>query len=136
MKQKSIPQKPATKSDINMLKTDVNTLKTDVNILKTDVKGLKTDVNILKTDVKGIKDDIKALEIRNNIKMDALKIEIGDEIRQYHDKTMTKLDDIVKELEEMREDRILGAHQTSELRKNVDDHEKRITSLEKARQIA
>lgn len=51
--------------------------------------------------------------------------------QQYRDQVLTKMDGMIKEFEIMREDRELGAYQTSELRNQVEEHEKRITRLEK-----
>ena len=51
-------------------------------------------------------------------------------IQQANDKLFNMLDKIVKELEEMREDRIIGDHQTKQVREQVDNHEKRIKRLE------
>ena len=48
------------------------------------------------------------------------------------DKVQTTLDSIVGDLEKSREDRTIGAHQTRELRIQVDGHEKRINKLEQA----
>ncbi len=63
-----------------------------------------------------------------------LKRELMEEMRKLNNTQLDKLDYIVKELEEMREDRTIGAYQTTELGKRVDNHEKRIIHLEKARQ--
>ncbi|PIR78910.1 MAG: hypothetical protein COX79_02445 [Candidatus Levybacteria bacterium CG_4_10_14_0_2_um_filter_36_16] len=54
--------------------------------------------------------------------------------RQYKDEIMTGLDKVVKELETIREDSIVGTHQIRELRVDVDNHEKRISKLEQTAQ--
>jgi len=54
--------------------------------------------------------------------------------RQYKDEIMTGLDKVVKELEAIREDSIVGTHQIRELRVDVDNHEKRISKLEQTAQ--
>lgn len=60
-----------------------------------------------------------------------IKQDLREEMKKLHYAQLGKLDDIAKQLEEMREDRILSVHQTSEIRDQVENHEKRITLLEK-----
>ena len=55
---------------------------------------------------------------------------------KYRDEILTKLDGVMGELQAMREENTVGAHQTRELREQVNDHEKRIEHLEKTQQIA
>lgn len=62
--------------------------------------------------------------------------EMEKRVKKINDINLTKLDSIAKELEEMREDRILSSHQTPELRKRVDHHERRISRLEKSHSAA
>lgn len=52
--------------------------------------------------------------------------------RGYIDKVLTGLDKVMKELEIIREDSVIGIHQTRELRVDVDNHQKRILTLEQA----
>lgn len=73
---------------------------------------------------------------------ETLRVEIkitAEEVTKKLETTVIGVKDILlsavnayaKEVEENREDRIVAAHQTAELRKQVDDHEKRILQLEK-----
>lgn len=66
-----------------------------------------------------------------------LKEEIVNEIdgknEKYKDEVMTKLDDISGQLEDLQQDKTLSIHQSSQLREEVEDHEKRITLLESAK---
>ncbi|MBI2430536.1 MAG: hypothetical protein HYV39_00795 [Candidatus Levybacteria bacterium] len=55
---------------------------------------------------------------------------LENRLRQTNDKLFNMLDKIVKELEGMREDRIIGDHQAKQVRQQVDNHEKRIKRLE------
>jgi len=55
-------------------------------------------------------------------------------MQEINNKNFTKLDSISKELEGIREDKILGDYQSSELKKQVDNHEKRISKIEQAQQ--
>jgi hypothetical protein len=56
--------------------------------------------------------------------------ETNENNRKYKDQILTGLDGVMKELESMREENTIGTHQTRELRKDVDRHEKRIAKLE------
>ena len=58
--------------------------------------------------------------------------EIDEKNAKYKDEVMTKLDDISGQLEDLQQDKVLSIHQTSQLREEVEDHEKRIKHLEKA----
>lgn len=75
--------------------------------------------------------------IRNEITfaIDGAVEKITINMYKTNDGNLTKLDSIVKELEEMREDRALGAYQTTTLREDIDDHEIRIKRIEKLQRI-
>jgi len=62
--------------------------------------------------------------------------EMRQEHKQYKDEVLTKLDDIAGQLENLQEDKTLSIHQTSQLREEVDNHEKRIKSLEHSQHAA
>lgn len=68
--------------------------------------------------------------------LDKQKQELDDNAKKYRDEILGKLDKVVGELETMREDRKLAVHQTSELREEIENHEKRIKRLEKVQQTA
>ncbi len=59
-----------------------------------------------------------------------LKDEIESSGKKYRDDILTRLDDVMGQLADLREDKVLAIHQTNVLRKDVDDHEARITKLE------
>ena len=52
------------KSDVKVLKGDVQGLKGDVEVLKGDVQGLKGDVKVLKSDVQGLKGSVDILQVK------------------------------------------------------------------------
>lgn len=52
--------------------------------------------------------------------------------RGYRDQILRGLDKVAKELETMRQESTVGAYQTRELTKKVNDHEKRNTDLKSA----
>lgn len=61
------------------------------------------------------------------------KIELLEkQMKQHEDKSQARADDIVGQLETLRDENTIGAYQTRELRETTDDHEKRIKKLEKA----
>ncbi len=55
---------------------------------------------------------------------------LDEKSKKYRDEILNGLDGVMKELETMREENTIGAHQTREIREEVDNHEKRITKLE------
>lgn len=57
--------------------------------------------------------------------------EMREEHKQYKDEVLTKLDGIAGDLGTMKEENIIGSGQTSQLREEVENHEKRIKNLEK-----
>lgn len=82
----------------------------------------KGDLLILKQDVLG-EIDLKLEKMRG-------------EHKEYKDEVMTKLDDISGQLEDLQQDKVLSIHQASQLREEVENHDKRIKHLEKAQQSA
>lgn len=72
----------------------------------------------------------KAIAINVQAAEERILETVKQENRQHRDENTTRFDEIVGELQNMREDNIIGTYQIRELRENVDDHEKRITKLE------
>lgn len=81
----------------------------------------------LELTTKTLLDEMDKLENRLIQEMDKR----GQEMDKRHDMVMTALDGIVKELETTREDRELAVYQTREIREQVEEHEKRLTKIEK-----
>ena len=81
---------------------------------------------------------MKILEnsLRAEIKLntDEILVKVDENARKYKDQILSKMDEVMGELQTIREDNIIGTHQTSELRRQTDDHEKRIKKLEKVQQ--
>ncbi len=67
-----------------------------------------------------------------NLRLDQLKQELNDTARQYRDQILTRLDEVMGELQNIREDNAIGSHQISELGKTTNNHEKRIKKLEQS----
>lgn len=74
-------------------------------------------------------------------KLDELRGEMGtmrgeissmrEEHKQYRDEVLTKLDGIAGDIGMLKDENTIGSGQTSALREEVEDHEKRIEHLEK-----
>ncbi len=65
-----------------------------------------------------------------------LEQRVDNRAKQYRDQILTKLDGVMGELGAIREDNTIGTYQTSQLREDVDGHEKRIKTLEKVQPLA
>lgn len=88
---------------------DIHSIKFDVKTMKLDMKSIKSDSAIMKVDIEKMRDESKT----------------------YKDEILTELDGVMGELGVMRDENALGAGQTSQLREEVESHEKRIKHLEK-----
>lgn len=64
------------------------------------------------------------------------RVATDEKAREYRDQILTRLDDVMKELETMREENTIGTYQIRELREQGGDHEKRITQLERTQKAA
>lgn len=76
--------------------------------------------------------EFSSLEQKIDVKLEKMR----DESRAYKDEIMAKMDEVMGELGVMRDENTIGSGQTSGLREEVQDHEKRIKHLEKAQQTA
>lgn len=59
---------------------------------------------------------------------------IDEKAQGYRDEILTSNDKLMKKLETMQDENTIGSGQTSQLRDEVEDHEKRIKHLEKVQQ--
>lgn len=82
--------------------------------------------------------DVTQKYLRVEIVTSALNIkqELGKKVQDLHNEELDKLDSIAKELEDMRQDKEIGAYQTAEIREDLTKLEKRIARLEKLQQAA
>ncbi len=64
------------------------------------------------------------------IEMDQLEMRMDDKARIYRDQILTKMDQIIGELAQMREERAFDRFDKKTLEKKVANHEERITKLE------
>ena len=110
MKQKN-PQKLATSQELSRVEVG----------LKQEFSGLRDEFGSLRDEFSGLRDEFGGLR---------------EEGKQYRDEVLSKLDDISGQLGNLREENIIGSHQTSQLRQDVDSHEKRIKNLEKIQHVS
>ena len=71
-----------------------------------------------------------ALDHRLDKLKQEIKLEMIDLLRQLRDEFFNKIDPVISEIEDAREDREIGAYQMTELKKVTDNHESRLKSLE------
>lgn len=83
---------------------------------------------VLDKSLQGLLEGIRA-EITFNVENAVERIET--KITKFKDEILTTVDPLLQELETRSQEREIGAHQISEIRKQADDHEKRIILLEK-----
>lgn len=100
-------------------------IKEEVNYTAHDIRtSLKKEIGQV------IREEITASEVRMDIKLEKLKFEIKDNVKSFRNDIFTKMDSVMSELEKMREDQTVKVHNDVQLKKRVDDHEKRIKKLE------
>lgn len=92
--------------------------KNDTGTILTAIKDLKIhlDINF------ATKTDLEASELRTE-----------ERAQKHRDKILTGIDDVMKELQGIREDKTIGDHQQKEFNKQVD---KRLIRLEQTHQTA
>jgi archaellum component FlaC len=105
--------------DVKGLRTDVTGLRTDVTSLQTDVAGLRTDVTGLTDRVGTIDESVQKLRILEE--ENSRQIRLVAEVQLHHG---TVLDKLAKDIEPLK---VLP----DLLRTVVENHERRITALER-----
>ncbi len=74
------------------------------------------------------KGDIKKLEQATQVMLERLL----EKMQEYRSENMTRLDEVMGELQAMREDSEIGTYQIRNLTETTENHEARITKLEHA----
>lgn len=77
-----------------------------------------------------------ASELVTKTYLDKKLSEFDEKARDYRDDVLGKLDEVVRELETMREENLIGSYQIKELRKHDANHERRLRKFEQARNAA
>jgi hypothetical protein len=80
---------------------------------------------------KNLKSETQALETRIDIKNDRRDLRLEDKFRQYRDDVLTKMDQVMGQLETIRDEQVLANHHAEEMLQKINNHEGRITRLEK-----
>lgn len=75
-----------------------------------------------------LKDTLQNYPTKADLREELEKVDARVEKR--HDEVMNAIDGVMKELENMREDNLIGTYQIRELRETSEDHEKRIAKIE------
>ena len=89
---------------------------------KSDFKNLETSFRL----------EITSLEIKVDIKLEKMEGRIDDNAQRYRDQVLASNDELMKQLETMREENIVGAGQTRRINDKLERHEKRIGKLERS----
>lgn len=115
----------ATKGDILLVKDNIKLVKDDIQLVKKDIKSveksLRTDITRLDKKIDGVEKSLRS-EIRINSK--ELEEKLDEKAQKYRDQILTKMDNILDEITDSREERAVVSHQ-------IADHSDRIEILEK-----
>lgn len=98
-------------------------------VLKKELKSLESRMDKKFATKNELKDEIDRLENRVKLMLDQLERNIDEKNKKYRDDFLTDIDPILKEVLASREERTIIAHQVSELRDRVDEHEEKIKQL-------
>ena len=88
----------------------------------------KAEEPATKKDLQGVEEKLR-FEIKTSA--DEILVKVDENAKKYRDQILTKLDGVMGELQTMREENTVGTYQISGLRERVDNHDRRIASLEK-----
>jgi len=99
-------------------------------VTKKDIKKLEEQIKIIKVETRTFNTQLRALKGRIWMEIDDFKHELKDEMSLLRNDMAGMKDEIVGEIKAMREEDTAhqGAH--SRQQETLEDHEKRITSLE------
>lgn len=64
------------------------------------------------------------------LKFEELKMELDENAQKYHGDILNKLDEVMGELETIREEQTTGFHQYKELQEQVNGQDKKIKKIE------
>ena len=62
--------------------------------------------------------------------MENIELRVDEKARQYRDEILTRIDGVMGELAQMREDNVFADHDVKVLKERTDNHENRIKKLE------
>lgn len=116
-------KRPTKKSEL--------TLDAIENLLNKQEKSLRASITSEMGAV--VKEEISYSELRTDIKLDKLKRELDDNAKEYRNDVLNKMDEVMGELAQMREDREVGDYQVGE---KIENHEQRIIKLEHSSKTA
>lgn len=123
MKQKAINDVPVTKK---VLKEELAAFR---NELKEKLKNYPTKKELKEEIENALRNYPTTFQVGSMLEKSEMRTD--EKARQYRDEILTKMDLIVGELAQIREDRLFEKHEKKEFQDQIDDHEKRIKKLEK-----
>lgn len=131
----------AKKADINRLENRMDRFE---HSIKEEIKKLATKEEIkkfaTKTELKKVERNLRGEILRVEERVEKVEDRLErvetkvDTVNEKLDKLQNTLDGFVQTVDDLRTDNQIGAHQTRELRVQIEDHEKRIKHLESTAQ--
>lgn len=128
MKRKATDKNFLTKEEVEKIVEDKIKNRQTIDEIEPFIQKIMKNYPNRKDVEKIILDKLKnyPTHIIMDIKQEQMLIRIDEKARQYRDEVLTKMDQIVGELAQIREDRLFEKHEKGELKEQIDDHEKRI----------
>ena len=80
---------------------------------------------------KDLDDQISALETRTDIKFDKLERRIDEKARKYRDEVLTVMDSLANQLKTLHQEMVMINKHSADMWVKINNHETRITKLEK-----
>ena len=126
MKQKIISE-PATREDLG------KTEKTLRQEMQETEKRLRQEMQEIRKELrKDIEVSAEMVKFDTRRVIDDSKIELEAKMTQFKDVILTAIDPLLRELEERRQEREIGADQYYKVRQQLENHDPRLTKLEHA----
>lgn len=110
--------------------------KDDFRIIQNELSVLKRDINTIKHDLKSARNDFGTQELKMDLKLDRVKMDLDENARAYRDSILTRMDGVMKELETIREEQIVGGKQVSDLQGKVKANEKEVAKIKRILQAS
>ena len=93
-------------------------------------RELKKTEKVLRKEILRVEERVEGVEESLTGKVIRLEENLREEIRETRNDLLNKIDSFAGRTATLEEENTVGAHQTRELRVQVDDHETRITKIE------
>lgn len=123
----------ATKKDLDLVRKDLDFVKKDVSVLKEDAKGFatKNDLKNLVTredaknfatrkDLEAVRDDVQRVEFQLKLTEQSFEQKLEDTFSAYTKKMLDKFDEVIGELQMIREEKVFQQAQFERLVERVE----------------